>query len=99
MAAPAPTPRRLAVSSFPNPFNPRTTVAYEVPAAGHVTLTVVDIRGRLVRTLIDGELPGGAGTVIWDGADQAGRACASGVYFHVLRSGGQASLGKMTLIR
>jgi hypothetical protein len=97
-SAPA-APRRLAISSHPNPFNPRATVVYELPAAGHVVVDVVDLRGRRIRTLLDAVKPAGTGHVIWDGTDDHGRACASGLYFHVLRSGGETRLGKMMLVR
>ncbi len=99
VAVPGVLPAGLSVASYPNPFNPRTTVAFEIPTAGQVSLNVVDIRGRRVRTLIADDLPAGPGRVIWDGSDDAGRACASGIYFHVLRAAGETRLGKMTLIR
>jgi flagellar hook assembly protein FlgD len=87
------------VSCRPNPFNPRATIAFVVPTSGRVTLKVYDLRGRLVRQLLDEERPAGPGTVVWDGTDADGRACASGIYLHELRSGAGGSLGKMTLIR
>ncbi len=89
----------LSVRCFPNPFNPSTTIAYTLPHAGRATLKVFDLRGRLVRVLLDGDLPAGPGQVVWDGADGDGAAVASGVYFHELLAGGETRLGKMTLVK
>ncbi|MFH1502191.1 MAG: M14 family zinc carboxypeptidase, partial [Candidatus Eisenbacteria bacterium] len=73
---------RLAVANYPNPFNPRTSVRYEVPSAGHVSLRVYDVAGRLVKTLVDTELEsGGRHEVEWDGRDESGAPVAAGVYF------------------
>lgn len=76
-------PARLALHGpWPNPFNPTTTIAFDVSEAGRATLRVHAADGRCVRTLLAG-VPVGAGThtVTWDGRDDAGRAAASGVYF------------------
>jgi hypothetical protein len=66
----------------PNPFNPATTIAYDVPARGHVALRVYDVSGKLVRTLVDGDRPAGTHAVPWNGMDDAGRRVASGVYLY-----------------
>ena len=71
--------RPLAV--VPNPFNPRTTVAYYVEKAGPVSVEVFDIRGRRVRILQQGDLPSGSHRVTWEGDDDRGSQVASGVYF------------------
>jgi hypothetical protein len=94
-----PAAGRLLARGHPNPFNPRTTISYEIPAAGHVRLEIHDLRGRLVRTLLDGWQPAGSGVVVWDGRDARGRACASGVYVHSLQAGGATHLGKILLVR
>lgn len=80
--------------NFPNPFNPATTVVYGVPRAGRITLAVVDLAGRLVRTLRDGESQAGVHSVTWDGRTDAGADVASGVYLIVLRGaeGGPGSV-------
>ncbi len=93
-----PTVTRLA-GNRPNPFNPRTTVSFDLAAAGRVTLDVFDLRGRLVRTLVDERLPAGRHDVLWDGRDAGGRETASGVYLCRLRAGGADQMRKMTLVR
>jgi hypothetical protein len=74
---------------YPNPFNPRTTVAFDVPSAGPIRLAVYDAAGRLVRTLVAGAVPVGRHEVVWDGRDDRDRAVASGAYLCRLEAGGQ----------
>ena len=76
IAAPLP---RLA-PPFPNPFNPRTEVVFELPAAGSVRLQVFDLRGRRLRDLVHGSLTAGRHAVVWAGDDDEGRGLPSGVY-------------------
>jgi hypothetical protein len=91
--------RRLAVSNYPNPFNPRTSIRYELPAAGPVELRIYDPAGRLVRTLETGEKGAGAHEVDWDGADDRGVPVAAGIYFvRVATERGEAS-GKVVLLK
>jgi hypothetical protein len=66
--------------NVPNPFNPRTTVFFDVAVAGQVQVRVYSLSGRLVRTLVSRELTVGNHEVIWDGIDDAGRSVASGTY-------------------
>lgn len=84
----------------PNPFNPVTTLRFALPAdAGRVRLRVFDLKGRVVRTLVDGRLPPGRHEVQWRGRDEDGREMASGVYLYRLEAGGASALGRMTLVR
>ncbi len=83
----------------PNPFNPRTTLRFELAEAGPVRLAVHDAAGRLVRVLLAGDRPAGAHEVAWDGRDAAGRAVGSGTYLALLRTGTSAAAIRMTLVR
>lgn len=94
-AAPAPTPLRV----FPNPFNPRTTIAFATREPTAVRLTIHDVRGRVVRTLFDGRIGAGEQAVSWDGRDDAGRAVASGVYFARLAAGAARSTRRLVLLK
>jgi hypothetical protein len=94
-----PDARALTVSVGPNPFNPRTTIALDLPRAGEVSLRVFDIRGRLVRTLHDGPLAEGRHELIWNGDDDNRRAMASGLYFYEAKAVGEERIGKLTLVR
>ncbi|MBD3219934.1 hypothetical protein GF314_01720 [bacterium] len=93
-----PASHRLAQNA-PNPFNPRTTIAFALPRAGHVQLAVYDVGGRLVRTLIDAPRPAGHHTVEWAGRDDRGRAVATGTYFYSLRTDDFRQVRKMTLVK
>ncbi|MEN8008012.1 MAG: FlgD immunoglobulin-like domain containing protein [Candidatus Krumholzibacteriota bacterium] len=90
----------FAVQNFPNPFNPSTTITYSLPTAGHLKLSLYNVRGQLVKTLIDGPRPAGADqTVVWDGSDNLGSSVASGVYFYEARAHGDVRIGKATLLK
>lgn len=78
----------------PNPFNPATTITFSVPVGGHVSLRVYDVVGRLVATLVDGELDRGRHTVGWDATE-----FPSGVYLCRLQAGGKAAGRKLLLLR
>ncbi len=71
--------------NYPNPFRKATTIGYEVEQAGPVTITVYDILGRAIRTLVDQDQAIGTYHIAWDGRDASGRAVASGTYFYRLR--------------
>ncbi|HOX27276.1 MAG TPA: FlgD immunoglobulin-like domain containing protein [Candidatus Krumholzibacteria bacterium] len=89
----------MTVRCVPNPFNPSTTIVYEVPTATSVGLQVFDLRGRLVRTLVDDSVIAGRHEVQWDGRDSNGRELPSGVYFSRLEATGQIAHGRITLVR
>ncbi len=77
-------PKGLRCVSYPNPFNPSTTVNYDVPASGHVHLLIYDILGREVARLVDRDLDAGTYEAVWAGTDQSGSAMPSGVYYATL---------------
>lgn len=83
----------------PNPFNPWTTISYELPAPSSVNLVVYDVSGRLVRELISNEAQGaGSHAVQWYGTDEAGRPVGSGVYLYRLTAGGEVLSRRMVLL-
>jgi hypothetical protein len=86
-------------AAVPNPFNPSTQLAFDLPQAGPVRLAVYDLRGALVRLLADGPLPAGRQVAVWDGRDDAGRGLASGVYFIRLDAGGRRAQQKALLLK
>lgn len=85
--------------AWPNPFNPAVNLSFAVPRAGHVRLSIFDLRGRCVRTLVDGACPAGRQTLAWNGRDEAGRSVASGVYFARLRHADGTSNVKLLLAK
>lgn len=84
---------------WPNPFNPSTRIAYELPAAGELRLEIVDLLGRRTRVLEAGRLEAGRHEAVWDGRDDGGRPVASGVYFARLRAGGEQRVAKLILLK
>jgi hypothetical protein len=86
--------------NVPNPFGPSTVIRYDLPSDGAVvTLKIFDVAGRLVRTLIDGEIASGFKTAIWDGTDARGRDVSTGVYFYRLESRSFSRTKKMLLVK
>jgi len=83
----------------PNPFNPATTISYACPRRESVRLSVRDVSGRHVRTLVDDVSLPGEYEVTWRGVDDSGAAVASGVYFVMLESGDESSTQKLVLLK
>ncbi|RKX29952.1 MAG: hypothetical protein DRP71_15800 [Verrucomicrobia bacterium] len=84
---------------WPNPFNPRTSINFSLPAAAHVELGIYDLRGRLVTVLTNQIFAAGNHSVTWAGTDAKGRQLSSGVYFARLRTGEVLQTRKMLLVR
>ena len=89
----------LAMRQFPNPFNPMTTIEFDLSARNHVELSVYDITGRLVRMLVSDVRSAGNHRVAWSGTDTEGHPASSGVYFYRLVAGAETLNGRMTLLR
>jgi hypothetical protein len=83
----------------PNPFNPQTTISFIIGRAGHASLDVYDLRGRLVRTLVAGELETGPQHVVWNGLDNAGVRVGSGIYFYRLVTTDAVETRKMVVLK
>jgi hypothetical protein len=93
-------PRRLELGPpIPNPFHPGTRLALHVDRRRPVHVAVFDVRGRMVRTLLDAVHPAGSGHVGWDGRDAAGRPVPAGVYFVSLRSEREVYTRRLVLAR
>ncbi|RKZ17605.1 hypothetical protein DRQ53_02905, partial [bacterium] len=100
VAAPPDSPAAFRLTqNFPNPFNPRTTIRFEVPRAATVELAVFDVRGRRVTTLHRGPIEAGYHTELWEGRDSSGREVSSGLYFARLSGPGITQTRKMMLAR
>ena len=85
--------------NFPNPFNPTTTISFVLPERLHVTLSIFDVGGRLVKTLQNETLPEGYQEVVWDSKDQRGAPVSSGIYFFRLRADDRTLTKKMVLLK
>ena len=90
----------VALSVAPNPFNPRTRIAFELTRPTRVSLEVMDARGRRLRTLLaDEPHAGGRHVVAFDGRDDGGRSLPTGIYLLRLRIPGEVVTRKLTLVR
>ena len=98
MAA-APTSFSLAVAR-PNPFNPSTTIAYELPEQTHITLTIYNLLGQKVIWLVDQAQAAGRYEAVWHGVNSRGAGVASGVYLYHITSGSRyTDTKRMTLLK
>ena len=90
-----PAPHAVALhANYPNPFNPETTIAYDVPREGHVRLSVFDLTGREVRVILDGQQPAGRHQVAFDAS-----GLASGTYYYRLQTDGKVLSRPLVLSR
>jgi hypothetical protein len=86
--------------NVPNPFNPSTSIEYEVSESGFVSLKIYNVAGQLVKTLMDGQQAAGqVHEATWNGLDDAGQPVSSGVYFYKLTSKGFVKTRKMVLLK
>jgi len=85
--------------NVPNPFNPSTRIPFELTRGGRVTISIFDVAGRRVRSLLDRDFTAGTHQTGWDGRDDAGRLAASGVYFYRMQSGSHSETRRMVLVK
>ena len=85
--------------NMPNPFNPSTTIGYQLPESGQVHLSVYNLLGQEVRTLVDATLEAGYYTLDWDGRDDFGRQLASGIYLYRMRVNDFSETRRMMLLK
>jgi len=97
--APSGENRLSLAPNTPNPFSHSTTIRFHLPRPGRAELRILDVRGRVVRTLKDGECPAGTNALVWDARNDGGRPVAPGVYFARLRAGALVRTGRLVLAR
>jgi hypothetical protein len=85
--------------NYPNPFNPSTSMEYALPQDSHVTITIHNSLGQLVRTLVDDHEPAGFYRAEWDGNTDSGLKVASGTYVYRMQAGGYVQTQKMLLMK
>ena len=94
------TPSRFALEqNTPNPFNPATSIAYQLPEAGEVRLAIYNLLGQEVQVLVNAFQDAGAHTVVWDGKDALGRQVASGIYMYRMDAEGFQQTRRMMLLK
>jgi hypothetical protein len=94
-------PQRVGLSqNFPNPFNPSTTIDYQLPTRGNIQINIYNSIGQQVKTLVDGKTEeAGNNTITWDGRNDAGSPVSSGTYFYQIRVDDQVQAKKMILLK
>jgi hypothetical protein len=95
-----PMPKTYALDqNMPNPFNPTTTISYQLPESGPVQIVIYNLLGQKIRTLVNDRMDAGFYTVGWDGADETGRQVASGVYIYRMQSAAFSQTQRMMLLK
>ncbi|MFQ6003311.1 MAG: T9SS type A sorting domain-containing protein, partial [Candidatus Zixiibacteriota bacterium] len=85
--------------NYPNPFNPQTMIKYDLPNPGHVNVTIYNILGQKVKTLVNEHQEAGHKWVNWDGKDDGGKEVASGIYFYKIKTAEFEKTKKMVLLK
>jgi len=87
------------LGNYPNPFNPVTTISFELSTAGNVRIEIFNIRGQKIRTITDKNYSEGSHKALWNGDDDTGRSVASGIYFYQMQTDSIVSSKKMVLMK
>ncbi len=85
--------------NYPNPFNPSTTITYRLKNSGNVKLFIHDVKGRIIKKLINENQEEGFYNTTWDGTDKSGNKVSSGIYYYVLRTNGKKIVKKMVVLK
>jgi hypothetical protein len=85
--------------NYPNPFNPQTVIRYDLPLGGLVNVSLYNMAGQKVATLVDGEMEAGSHSVAWNARDANGEILASGLYLYRMETGGVVKTRKLVLMR
>lgn len=88
-----------SISIYPNPFNPDTTISFYLQEHGLVNLSIYNMRGELVKKLVDNEEKSGIQKIKWDGKDEYGKPVSSGMYYFKISTGKYSSTKKMVLLK
>ncbi|MDO9578232.1 MAG: right-handed parallel beta-helix repeat-containing protein, partial [Candidatus Cloacimonadales bacterium] len=92
--------KSILYNNYPNPFNPETTISFSIPEDSKVGITIYNIKGQKVKTLVSEDLEKGIHKIVWDSKDSSGKSVSSGVYFYKLDVNGKTKgLKKMLLLK
>ena len=89
----------MLFQNYPNPFNPATTIEYQIPKSGNVEVTIFNIKGQLIKKLVDEFQLAGTYKTTWDGKDDKGKEVASGLYFYRVKFGNSIISKRMILMK
>ena len=85
--------------NYPNPFNPTTKISYDLPEASVVSLSIYDLMGREIRTMINSEQTAGFKNIQWNGTDNLGKSVPAGMYIYTIQAGEFRQTRKMVLLK
>jgi hypothetical protein len=85
--------------NYPNPFNPETVINFSLKQENQVKLEIFNVKGELIKTLVNGVMPSGQHHIIWNGTNEIGKATASGIYFYKMETDDYQSVRKMILLK
>ena len=89
----------IIIGIYPNPFNPSTTIEFNIPSFGFTTLTIYNIMGQKIRELVADNFQAGTHSILWDGRDDNGNTVSSGIYISRLKNGEHVAVKQMTMIK
>ena len=87
------------LGNYPNPFNPSTTICFSLKEAARVNISIFNIKGQRVKSLLDGEIQPGHHAYLWDGTDNDGRSVSSGVFYYTMKTPIYQSTRKMIMLK
>ncbi|MBN1293760.1 MAG: T9SS type A sorting domain-containing protein [Candidatus Latescibacteria bacterium] len=87
------------ITTYPNPFNPSTTIEFTLPESGFASIFIYSLAGQKIRELAANFLTAGTHTLSWDGKDTNGNAVSSGIYIYRFQAGDYVKTGKMVMVR
>ncbi|HPM01184.1 MAG TPA: T9SS type A sorting domain-containing protein [Candidatus Cloacimonadota bacterium] len=90
---------RMLQGNYPNPFNPTTTIAYQLTKSQPVNITVYNAKGQKVRNLLNSVITAGNHTVVWNGMDDHGKSVSSGIYYYRLSTADHSEVRKAILMK
>ncbi|MDP8211546.1 MAG: T9SS type A sorting domain-containing protein [Candidatus Stygibacter australis] len=88
-----------SIKNYPNPFNPSTTISYTLEETQNIQLTIYNIKGQKINTLVNESCQSGAHSIVWNGNDASGSPVASGLYFYRLKTDNETNSGKLMLLK
>ncbi|MFC1898291.1 FG-GAP-like repeat-containing protein [Candidatus Cloacimonadota bacterium] len=89
----------VLLTNYPNPFNPSTTIEFSIQIDSNIELSVYNIKGQNIKTIVNNEFTKGSHSIIWNGNDDSGNSVSSGIYFYKLKSGNFEKTKKMLLLK
>ncbi|HPM03700.1 MAG TPA: T9SS type A sorting domain-containing protein, partial [Candidatus Cloacimonadota bacterium] len=91
--------QHITINNYPNPFNPTTKITYSINCNANVKLDIYNVKGQKVRCLLEETIHKGEHQVVWDGNDDLGKPCPSGIYFCKIQTDKATKLHKMMMIK